>query len=158
MSEPVLHIVLHQPEIPGNTGSVGRLCVALGVRLHLVRPLAFDIDDRAVRRAGLDYWRHVDLVVHDDDDAFWAWAADRRVHLFAAKGAKPYTEVRFLPGDVLVFGKETKGLPAPWVATHGALRIPAVPGPIRSLNLANAASVVAYHAMTHVMPSLFSDP
>lgn len=156
--EPALHVALHQPEIPGNTGSVGRLCVALGLRLHVVHPIGFSMDDRAVRRAGLDYWRHVDLQEHADDAAFWAWAEGRRVHLFAAGGDRPYTQATFEGGDVLLFGKETVGLPRDWVERHGALRLPMVPGPIRSLNLANAASVVAYHAMTRIRPDLFAAP
>lgn len=158
MHEPPLHIVLHEPEIPGNTGSVGRLCVALGLRLHLVHPLGFAIDDRAVRRAGLDYWKHVDLQEHPSDADFWRWAEGRSVRLFAAGARHPYTAVAWRRGDVLVFGKETVGLPRDLVTARGALTIPMVPGPIRSLNLANAVSVVTYHAMTQVQPALFSLP
>ena len=83
MSEPRLHVVLYNPEIPPNTGNVGRLCVGIGARLHVVHPIGFSMDQRQVRRAGLDYWKHVDLVEHEDGDAFWAWAEGRRIHLLS---------------------------------------------------------------------------
>lgn len=154
MTEPTLHIVLIHPEIPQNTGSIGRLCVGLGLRLHLVHPIAFQIDEKAVRRAGLDYWKHVDLVEHADEGAFWAWAEGRRVHLFSSHGARAYTACVYQPGDVLVFGRESVGLPDEWVTARGAYKIP-MTGPIRSLNLANAVSVVAYGALAQVKPELF---
>jgi len=156
-TEPPLHICLHEPEIPGNTGSVGRVCVALGLRLHLVHPLGFDVSEKAVRRAGLDYWRHVDLHQHADDAAFWRWAEGRRTWLFGSGGARPYTSIPFRPGDVLVFGKETVGLPERLLSAHGAWRIPMRPGPIRSLNLANAVSIVTWRAMEAIAPELFAD-
>ncbi len=154
-ARPTLHIVLHRPEIPPNTGNVGRLCVAIGARLHVVHPIGFSMDERAVRRAGLDYWRHVDLVEHVDDEAFWRWASGRRVHLFSTRGAAAYTQCRFEAADVLVFGRETVGLPAELIERHGAWRIPMVEGPIRSLNLGNAVSVIAYEALRQSRPQLF---
>jgi tRNA (cytidine/uridine-2'-O-)-methyltransferase len=152
--DPALNVVLYQPEIPGNTGNVGRLCLGLRLRLHIVRPIPFELSEKAVRRAGLDYWRHVDLAVHDDPAAFWSWAAGRRVHLFSTKGVASYTACPFAHGDVLVFGRETVGLPDELVEAHGAWRIP-MDGPIRSLNLSNAVAVVAYQAMQRVRPELF---
>ena len=96
-----VHIALHCPEIPPNTGNVGRLCVAVGATLHVIHPIGFSMDEKQVRRAGLDYWKHLQLVEHADDAAFWAWAADRRVHLFSSHGASPYTACPYAEGDVL---------------------------------------------------------
>ncbi len=155
---PVLHIVLYHPEIPPNTGNVGRLSVAIGARLHVVHPIGFSMDAKAVRRAGLDYWRHVDLVEHPDESAFWSWADTRRVHLLSTKGSVPYTSVRFEVGDVLVFGAETTGLPDDVLARGQPLRIPMRDGPIRSLNLANAVAVVAFEAIRQTQPGWLGGP
>lgn len=155
MADPTLHVALYHPEIPPNTGNVGRLCVALGARLHVVHPIGFSMDAKAVRRAGLDYWRHVDLQEHPDEEAFWAWAAGRRVHLFSAHGGEAYTRCPYEPGDVLLFGRETVGLPPELVRQRGAWRIPMLEGPIRSLNLGNAVSVVVYQALQRIRPELF---
>ncbi|MBN2799267.1 MAG: tRNA (cytidine(34)-2'-O)-methyltransferase [Deltaproteobacteria bacterium] len=150
-----LHIVLYHPEIPQNTGNIGRLCVGLELQLHLVRPFSFDISDKAVRRAGLDYWRHVQLQVHEDEASFWRWAEGRRVHLFSSHGAAPHTAAPYQTGDVLVFGRESVGLPEELVQARGAWRIP-MSGPIRSLNLSNAVAVVSYRALETVRPALFT--
>lgn len=156
MSAPYLHIVLYHPEIPQNTGNIGRLAVGLELRLHLVHPIAFQIDEKAVRRAGLDYWKHVDLQEHVDEAAFWQWAEGRRVHLFSAHGARPYTACPFEHGDVLVFGRETVGLPRELVTERGAWFLP-MSGPIRSLNLGNAVTAVSYQALQRVRPALFAE-
>ncbi len=153
-TEPVLHIVLYTPEIPPNTGNAGRLCLGIGARLHVVHPIGFSMDEKAVRRAGLDYWKHVDLQEHADGDAFWSWAAGRRVFLFSARGTEPYTAPTYERGDVLVFGRETTGLPRDLVERHGAFTIP-MTGPVRSLNLSNAVAVVTYNALADVRPELF---
>ncbi len=150
-----LHVALYHPEIPQNTGNIGRLCLGLDATLHLVHPLSFQTDEKAVRRAGLDYWKHVRLVEHPDEDAFWRWVADRRVHLFSSHGARPYSACRYERGDVLLFGRETVGLPTGLVAARGAFHIPMV-GPIRSLNLANAVAVVCYEALRQLEPDLFA--
>ena len=157
MSGPRLHIALVEPEIGPNTGNVGRLCLGVGARLHLVHPLGFRIDDKAVRRAGLDYWKHVDLVEHADLAAFLAWAGDRRLHLFSSHGRRPFTAAAYAPGDVLVFGRESVGLPRDLVAARGAWRIP-MAGPTRSLNLSHAVAVVASEALRRIDPGLFADP
>jgi tRNA (cytidine/uridine-2'-O-)-methyltransferase len=149
-----LHLALYHPEIPQNTGNIGRLCVGIGATLHLVRPISFDTSEKAVRRAGLDYWRHVDLVDHESEAAFWAWAEGRRIHLYSSHGTAPYTRCRHQEGDVLLFGRETVGLPPELVAERGAWKIP-MTGPIRSLNLANAVTLVAYEALRQVRPELF---
>lgn len=143
-----LHVVLFEPEIASNTGAIGRTCVAAGAALWLVRPLGFHIDDRHVRRAGLDYWQHLDLHVVDRLDEVVAWLGRDRLWFFSTKAARPYTEAAFQPGDGLVFGPESRGLPASWLAERPdrALRIPIRPA-ARSLNLANAASIAVYEAV-----------
>jgi len=154
VSGPVLHVALLHPEIPGNTGNIGRLCLGLGARLHLVHPLGFDTGDKAARRAGLDHWTHVDRQEHADAEAFWAWASGRSVHLFSAGGGHAHTRVPWQWGDVALFGPESVGLPQGLVAERGAWRIP-TPGPVRSLNLSNAVAVVAYGALAALEPHLF---
>ena len=150
--EPRLHIALLHPEIGPNAGNAGRLCLGIGARLHLVHPLGFSTSDKAVRRAGLDYWRHVDVVEHDDAAAFFGWAAGRRVWAFSARGARSYAAPTYGRGDVLLFGRESRGLPPEVVAEHdGGLRIPVLDA-VRSLNLSNAIAVAAYRAMGDIDP------
>lgn len=135
----LFHVVLHEPEIPNNTGNIGRTCVALGCSLHLVRPLGFDTSEHALRRAGLDYWPRLAPTEHDGwDDALRA-AGGGRVWLFTTKAARPLWEADLRPGDALAFGKETAGLPPELLHRHAdrLLTIPMVPGE-RSLNLATA--------------------
>jgi len=143
-----MRIVLVEPEIPPNTGSIARLCAATETPLHLVGRLGFTIDDRHLRRAGLDYWHHVPLHQHADWDAFVAAVPGRRLG-FSARASRPYTTIRFERDDVLVFGGETRGLPATIVAELGAdmYRIPIISPHVRSLNLANAVSIVLYEAL-----------
>lgn len=155
MAEPLLHLVLYQNEIGPNAGNAGRLCLGLGARLHLVHPLGYQTDAKAVRRAGLDYWKHVDVQEHESADAFWSWAGTRTVHLFSARGDRPHTRCPFRQGDVLVFGKESVGLPRELTDARGAYAIP-MPGPTRSLNLSNAVAVVAYAALERLRPELFA--
>ncbi len=149
-----LNIALYHPEIPPNTGNIGRLAIGIGAALHIVHPISFSMDEKAVRRAGLDYWKHVDLHEHATEAEFWQWAEGRRVHLFSTRGSKPFTRVEYRDGDVLLFGCETKGLPAELVEQHGAYVVP-MTGRIRSLNLANAVSVVCYEALKQTTPSIF---
>lgn len=145
----MLNIVLVEPEIPPNTGSVGRLCLATGARLHLVKPLGFSLDDRALRRAGLDYWREVDVRVWDSLDAVFA-SKKSGAHFFflTTKAKRAYWDARFADGDFLVFGRETKGLPEPLLEARrdDCLTIP-MPGSTRSLNLATAVGIVLYEAV-----------
>lgn len=152
LDEALVHVVLVEPEIPPNTGNAGRLCLGVGAVLHVVHPIPFQMDDKAVRRAGIDHWRHVRLREHASADAFWAWAEGRPTALFSSHGARPYTECRYERGHVLVFGKESVGLPPEWVERRGAWRIPFAPGPVRSLNLSNAAAVVVYEAVRQLAP------
>ncbi len=142
-----MHVVLYQPEIPHNTGAVGRTCVAVGAKLWLVRPLGLQVDDYHLRRAGLDYWQHLEWEVADDWDALLARLADRRPWFFSKTGTRPYTDVRFAEGDVLVFGGESLGLPQVLLeaAADRVLRIPVRPE-ARSLNLSNSVAVATFEA------------
>jgi tRNA (cytidine/uridine-2'-O-)-methyltransferase len=142
------------PEIPGNTGNVGRLAVGLGVPLHLIEPLGFDLTEKAVRRAGIDHWKKVDLVVHRDLDAFLAWVGEKPLHLFSAKATRPYTQMQFVGDEVLLFGPESVGLPEHLLERFPGWKIP-LPGPVRSLNLSNAVSIAAYHALMSTSPEHF---
>lgn len=146
--EPCLHVVLFQPEIPHNTGSVGRTCLAVGAKLWLVRPLGFRIDDYYLRRAGLDYWEHVHWEAVDDWPALEAKLPGRRRWLLTKSAEQPYTAARFERGDVLVFGRESSGLPDALLQEHRhwQLRIP-TRAPVRSLNLSNAVAIVLYEAL-----------
>jgi tRNA (cytidine/uridine-2'-O-)-methyltransferase len=151
---PFIHIALMNPEIAPNTGNIGRLALGLNARLHVIHPLGFQIDEKAVRRAGVDYWKDVDLVEHASADSFWGWAEGRRVHLFSTKVSRTYADISWARGDVLLFGPESRGLSADDIARHGAWTIP-MTGNIRSLNLANAVAVVAYSALQSLHSELF---
>jgi len=143
-SSPELNIVLHQPEIPQNTGNVGRSCLAVGAKLWLVRPLGFQLDEKQLRRAGLDYWQHLDVDVADHWEALEASLPPTTHWYFSKKAQQIYTDVEFQPGDSLVFGSETRGLPNTLLENRPerALRIP-IYNPVRSLNLASAVAAAA---------------
>lgn len=143
------HVVLVEPEIPPNTGNIARLCAATCCPLHLVGRLGFQIDDKAVRRAGLDYWHLVDVRVHAElREAEAARAPDARTWLFSGKASRSYLDVSFRPGDFLVFGKESVGLPEELLEARQAeiVGIPTL-GAVRSLNLSNAVSIALYEAL-----------
>ena len=144
-----MHVVLFEPEIPPNTGSVARLCAATLTPLHLIEPLGFKIDDKQLKRAGLDYWEFVDLHVHKSWDEFMKNVKPRKLLYFSKKAQLSYTSVNFDNEDYLVFGPETRGLPAEWLAAHPAesFRIPMMGHGVRSLNLSNAVSIVLYEGL-----------
>ena len=146
--DPMLNVVLVEPEIPMNTGNIARTCAATGSVLHLVRPLGFDVSDRAVKRAGLDYWHLVDVRVYDGLDDFFAKNDVRSFWCLSTKAPRPYSEAEFRDGDFLFFGKETKGLPEPFLAERAdrCLRIP-MRAEARSLNLANSVAIIVYEAL-----------
>jgi tRNA (cytidine/uridine-2'-O-)-methyltransferase len=146
--ERPLHIVLVDPEIPQNTGNVGRLAAALQCPLHLVGQLGFQVDDKAVRRAGLDYWHLVDMRRHLDLAHFRHANPDSELKLFSSVGRRSYLEADFAPGDALVFGCESQGLPQDLLDAHAdrTYTLPTM-GAVRSLNLANTVAVVAYEAL-----------
>jgi tRNA (cytidine/uridine-2'-O-)-methyltransferase len=152
--EPLLHIVLYQPEIPHNTGAIGRTCVATACKLWLVRPLGFSLDDYYLRRAGLDYWPHLDWEVVDDWPTLVGRLPDRAPYLFSKSGTRSYFDVAYEPGDVLVFGNESSGLPPSLMAEHRErlLRVPMRPQ-VRSLNLSNAMAVAAFEALRQWRPT-----
>jgi tRNA (cytidine/uridine-2'-O-)-methyltransferase len=151
--EPRLHIVLYQPEIPPNTGAVGRTCVAVGAKLWLVRPLGFRIDAKHLRRAGLDYWQHLEWEAVDDWPALAARLSAARFWYFTKAARREYTDAAYRPGDALVFGSETNGLPASLLeaSPDHALRIP-IRDDVRSLNLSCAVAVAAYEAVRQWKP------
>lgn len=140
-----LNVVLYAPEIPHNTGSVGRTCVAVGAKLWLVRPLGFRIDDYYLRRAGLDYWEHLDHEVVEDWHALEQRLAGRRRWFFTKSASRSYSEVAYASDDVLVFGCESQGLPNELIETHSevTLRVP-IGQRVRSLNLSNCVAIVLY--------------
>ncbi len=148
----MLHVVLIEPEIPPNTGNIARLCMAAGARLHLVEPLGFSLEDRALRRAGMDYWREVDVRIWRDFAALRADAGNAaRFFFFTTKTRRLYWDAAFREGDHFVFGRETKGLPESLLAAHEAscLTIPMQPG-ARSLNLATSAGIALYEAKRQI--------
>lgn len=149
IGEVPLHIVLVEPEIPPNTGNVARLCAATGCALHLVEPLGFRIDDRELKRAGLDYWDRLGVTIHASFDDFLHATRLRRRWFFSTHARTPYTQGHFQHGDMLVFGKETAGLPKELLAAQGqcSLRIPMRPDSVRSLNLSTSVGIVAYAAL-----------
>lgn len=141
-------VVLVEPEIPPNTGSVARTCAATGSPLHLLEPLGFRIDDRSLKRAGIDYWHLVEVNVHPSFDAFTSAYPETRLHLFSSEAERSYLDADFAPGDALVFGKESVGLPRELLRAHAG-RVWGIPtsGRVRSLNLSNAVSIVVYEAL-----------
>lgn len=145
---PQLHVVLHQPQIHYNTGSVGRTCVAVGAKLWLVRPLGFRVDDYHLRRSGMDYWQRLEWEVVDDWTALQSAVDLGQAWFFTKTADRLYLDARFQPGDVLVFGSESQGLPQTLLDKHAdrTLRIPTRPE-VRSLNLSNSVAVAAYEAV-----------
>jgi tRNA (cytidine/uridine-2'-O-)-methyltransferase len=147
-AEPLLHVVLHQPDIPQNTGNIGRTCVAAGAKLWLVRPLGFRLDERHLRRAGMDYWQHVDWEAVENWHDLKLRLAGRNFWYLTKTATRLVWDAEFQPGDVLVFGSESHGLPAAILAEQPPcnLRFP-MQEPVRSLNLASTATAVIYEAL-----------
>jgi len=145
----MLNVVLVHPEIPPNTGNIGRLCCAVGARLHLIRPLGFRIDDKTLKRAGLDYWKDVDLVVWNDLDEYLSSVDPQRLVLTSSKRGDVYFGVRYTPNDHILFGSETSGLPPSLFERFSTrmARIPVNPAAVRSLNLSTAAGIIVYEAL-----------
>ncbi len=144
----MLNIVLHEPEIPQNTGNIGRTCVATGTRLHLIEPLGFSISDKAVKRAGMDYWEHLDVTVYEDYEDFCKRNPGAKVYMATTKGPNVYSDVSYEPDCYIMFGKESGGIPEEILVNNqeNAIRIPMNPE-IRSLNLANSVAIVLYEAL-----------
>ncbi|QIB69989.1 tRNA (uridine(34)/cytosine(34)/5-carboxymethylaminomethyluridine(34)-2'-O)-methyltransferase TrmL [Aminipila butyrica] len=145
-----IHIVFVEPEIPPNTGNIARTCAATGSVLHLVEPLGFSIDDKSVKRAGLDYWPFVRLEVHESLNAFMEKYGDRQLYLATTQGGRQYAEVQFQDEDMILFGRETAGLPRDFIKEHQeqAIRIPmSADTRLRSLNLSNSANIILFEAL-----------
>ncbi|WP_306483870.1 tRNA (cytidine(34)-2'-O)-methyltransferase [Anaerococcus sp.] len=145
----MFNIVLTSPEHPGNVGNIGRTCVLTESRLHLIRPFKFDFSDRFLKRAGIDYWEHVDLVIHDSLEDFMDYVKDKRYFLIETGTKKKYTDVEFKDGDFLIFGREKEGIPDDLLNENKEkiLTIPMTKKIDRSLNLANSVSIVLYEAL-----------
>ncbi len=143
-----MHIVLIEPEIPANTGNIARLCANSGIELHLVKPLGFSTDDKYLKRAGLDYWHLVKVHYHENFGEVLAKYKDHKFHFATTKGAHVYSDVSYGMDDMLVFGKETAGIPESILKEHweDCIRIPMI-SESRSLNLSNSVAVIAYEAM-----------
>lgn len=143
-----MHIVLHQPEIPANTGNIGRTCVATGSSLHLIEPLGFRLGEKELRRAGMDYWEKLDLHRYMNFREFQEKNPGARIWMATTKARRAYDQVRFSPGDFIMFGKESAGIPEEILVEHeeSCIRIPMLPE-IRSLNLSNSVAVVLYEAL-----------
>ncbi len=143
-----LNIVLLEPEIPANTGNIGRTCVATGTRLHLIEPLGFQLNEKALKRAGLDYWKDLDVTTYINYEDFLAKNPGAKIYMATTKGAKVYTEVSYEPDCYLMFGKESAGIPEEILLENQetAVRIPMI-GDIRSLNLSNSVAIVLYEAL-----------
>ncbi|MDD5758977.1 MAG: tRNA (cytidine(34)-2'-O)-methyltransferase [Desulfobulbaceae bacterium] len=158
--ESAFNIVLVEPEIPPNTGSIARLCGATNTTLHLVHPLGFSTDDRYLKRAGLDYWQHVSIVHWQSFADFLDNHPIERLFLLSKKSSRPYTQARFKKGDFLVFGKETKGLPEDFLTMHPerCYTVPMANRNIRSLNLAMTAGIVLYEALRQEQTSTGGQP
>ena len=150
----MFNIVLLEPEIPHNAGAAGRLALATGSSLHLVKPLGFSLEDKYVKRTGLDYWQDVDLHVWENFAEFTEAMVGKRMWLLSTKAKSSPWNVAFAPGDCLVFGKETKGLPEEMIVEAGesALKIPMKPGSTRSLNLSTSVAIVLYEAVRQQAP------
>ena len=143
-----MNIVLHEPEIPANTGNIGRTCVATGSTLHLIEPLGFRLNEKEIKRAGMDYWEHLDVRRYDDYREFCEKNPDAKIWFATTKAKHIYTDVQFGPDDYIMFGKESAGIPEEILVEHeeNCIRIPMLPQ-IRSLNLSNSVSIVLYEAL-----------
>ena len=146
------HIVLIEPEIPNNTGNIGRLSLATGSTLHLVKPLGFQLEDKRVKRAGLDYWQHLDLVIYESQEDFFSRNVDKKMVFFSSHGTKDYWDIDYSEDLFLVFGKESVGLPEKITSKYSdyLYKIPIHSAHIRSINLANAVGVAVYEGLRQV--------
>lgn len=143
-----MHIVLHEPEIPANTGNIGRTCVATDTSLHLIEPLGFRLDEKSIKRAGMDYWEHLDISTYINYEDFCKKNPDAKIWYATTKAKHSYTDVEFGPDDYIMFGKESAGIPEEILVEHEeqCIRIPMLPK-IRSLNLSNSVAIVLYEAL-----------
>ena len=143
-----MHIILHQPEIPANTGNIGRTCVATGTSLHLIEPLGFRLNEKEIKRAGMDYWEHLNVTRYMNFEEFQRLHPGARIWMATTKAKHVYSDVSFAPDDYIMFGKESAGIPEEILVAHEetCIRIPMEPA-IRSLNLSNSVAIVLYEAL-----------
>ena len=143
-----LNIVLYEPEIPANTGNIGRTCVATGTKLHLIEPLGFRLDEKAIKRAGMDYWSQLDVTTYVNFEEFLEKNPGAKIYMATTKAPNVYTEVNYEPDCYIMFGKESAGIPEEILVNHkeDCIRIPMI-GDIRSLNLSNSVAIVLYEAL-----------
>lgn len=144
----MINIVLHEPEIPANTGNIGRTCVAAGARLHLIEPLGFRLDEKRLKRAGMDYWKDLDVTTYIDYQDFLDRNPGAKIYMATTKAPRLYTDVQYEPDCYIMFGKESAGIPEEILVQNkeNCVRIPMI-GQIRSLNLGNSAAVILYEAL-----------
>lgn len=145
-----LNIVLYQPEIPQNTGNIARTCVLTNSTLHLIKPMKFKIDDKQVKRAGLDYWSELKLEIHESYEEFIKKYGDKRIFLATTHGGEHYDEVSFKEGDFIMFGRESAGVPEEVHNAHKGIRVPMIKTSTRSLNLSNTVAIIAYEALRQI--------
>ncbi|CDG02521.1 Putative tRNA (cytidine(34)-2'-O)-methyltransferase [Clostridium chauvoei JF4335] len=145
-----LNIVLYQPEIPQNTGNIARTCVLTNSRLHLIKPMSFTIDDKQVKRAGLDYWKDLDLEIHESYEDFIKKYGNERIFLATTHGGVHYDEASFKEGDFIMFGRESSGVPEDVHNVHNGIRVPMIKSSTRSLNISNTAAIIAYEALRQI--------
>lgn len=147
-----LNIVLYQPEIPQNTGNIGRTCVLTNSRLHLIKPLGFSVSDKYLRRSGMDYWKHLDVVYYESFDEFYKLNGNQRIYLSTTKANKLYSEVSYSKGDFIMFGRESSGVTDDIreLLKETMIKIPMIETSDRSLNLSNSVAVIAYEALRQI--------
>lgn len=145
-----LNIVLYQPEIPQNTGNIARTCVLTNSKLHLIKPLGFSLDEKQLKRAGLDYWQYLDLEVHESYEAFMEKYRGARMFLSTTHAEKYYDEVEYKEGDFLVFGRESCGVPEEVHNEMNGIRVPMVSSSTRSLNVSNTVAIITYEALRQI--------
>lgn len=144
----MINIVLHEPEIPANTGNIGRTCVATGTRLHLIEPLGFSLSEKALKRAGMDYWKDLDVTTYVDFEDFLSKNPGAKIYMATTKARQTYADVSYEDGCFIMFGKESAGIPEEILLDHKdtAIRIPMI-GDTRSLNLSNSVAIILYEAL-----------
>ena len=145
-----LNIVLYQPEIPQNTGNIARTCVLTNSTLHLIKPMKFEINDKQVKRAGLDYWSELKLEIHESYEDFMKKYGDRRIFLSTTHAEHHYDEVSYKEGDFIMFGRESSGVPQDVHEAHEGIRVPMIKTSTRSLNISNTVAIIAYEALRQI--------
>lgn len=144
------NIVLYEPEIPQNTGNIARTCVLTDSKLHLIKPLGFELDEKHLRRAGLDYWKYLDLEVHESYEDFMKKYGDQKIYLASTHGSEYYDEVHFNQGDFIMFGRESSGVPENVHNAHENIRVPMIKSSDRSLNLSNTVAIAIYEGLRQI--------